>query len=356
MKNDVCAVQPKVSVSLFAGIGLCAQFLLCAPNVSAQQTGYSDPSGMVRVTVAGATAGGATQITMLANTLRNSKAFEGTATSVGAFTAPSSQILNTGVTSWSAGQWTNAPHICYIENNTGAEEAYLITAVNTSSGALTLSTIFDITNRYPATPKFTIVKAHTFASLFGSSSAEVPFTQSPNPNAADNVYLWNGNSWTTYWHNGTNWSRMQPFGNANNDVVFPDEGLLVLRRGQGDIEVVFTGVVPIKPQISTLPGGRLTMVNNRYPAGTTVSQLGFLNLPNWKSDVNPNAADKFYIWKNGAWVTYFHDGTNWKKLTPYTTVDNEVLPANTSVFVHRVSSSTEANSANIHQMPYTLTE
>ena len=331
------------------------QVLGSVSSLSAQEAGITSPVGLVETLVPGPATAGSSQSTMIANTLRNPELYEGVAASVGAFTAPSSQILNTGVTTWPTGQWMDVPHICYIENSAGAEEAYLITAVDVSTGAITLSTTFDLSSRYPSTPKFSIIKAHTFASLFGSASSEVLFEQSTDSNVADNVFLWNGNSWTTYYHDGTAWLRLSPYGNANDEVIFPDEGMFILRRGVGDITLKFTGTVPPRTQISTVPGERLTMINNRYPVGTKVIDLGLHLLPDWKTG-SLSTADLFYVWNSNTWVTYYHNGTNWKKTGSFGNVNNEVLPANTALYVKRISVSSALDSANTHLLPYSVNQ
>ena len=329
------------------GVWLCG---LCNAQV-----GQTDPVGITEMTVVGAppTPVGATKSSVIGVTLRHPVAYEGTATSIGSFASPSSQDLNTGVTSWTVGQWTNEPHLCYVENAAGAEEAYLITAVNVSTGVLTLSTAFDISTRYPSAPKFTIVKAHTLGNLFGTTAAEVPFKQATASSNADNLYLWRINTWNTYWHNGVSWqSAATAFGGDENDrVVFPDDALFILRRDTPSINLVFTGSVPVKPQISTLPGEASRLTTSRYSEPVRVNQLGFESLTNWLSAPSAANADKFYIWTGSSWKTYWHTGSNWTS-NGFTNDDNDLIFGNSGVWVIRDSQATAIESANEHQMPY----
>lgn len=331
---------------MLLGVWLCG---LCNAQV-----GQTDPVGITEMTIVGApsTPAGATKSTVIGITLRNPVVYEGTVTSIGSFSTPSSQDLNTGVTSWTAGQWTNEPHLCYIENAAGAEEAYLITAVDVSTGVLTLSTIFDITARYPGSPKFTIVKAHTFGSVFGADGGG--FKKNINPNEADSIYIWDSsNGWSQYYHNGTSWSRLSPFlANANNVVIFPDDGLFILRRDTLDINLILTGSVPVKPQITTLPGQSSRLITSRYSEPVRINQLGFGSLPDWVSNASASNADKFYLWNGSSWSIYWHTGSNWTN-NGFTSNDNDLVPGNSGIWVLRDNSSaTEIQSANEHQMPY----
>ena len=326
---------------------LAIPLALCATLNAATTT---DPVGVVKITIAG-TGGGSNKLTAISATLTNSTAYQGTATlNVGTFSTDS-QPLETGVTTWSATEWTAEPHLCYIENTAGAEEAYLITA-NATDGVLTLSTTFDLNSRYTSTPNYRIVKAHTFGSLFGTDGASVPFKQSAAISQADNIYIWNGSSWVTYYHDGSNWSSTGSFGSVNDAVIFPDEGMFVLRRDTSDITITLNGSVPTKVQVSTIAGSKITFLSTRYPVDTTVANLGLTSLPNWQSSPASSSADRFYLWNGTAWDIYWHDGSSWVSTATFGNVDNTAIPADSAIFVKRVSSSTEAVSANEHDLPY----
>lgn len=335
----------------FKSIGTIALALSAGSLLNAETV--TDPLGVVKITIAAAPSGG-TKLTAISATLRNSIAYHGTATSVGSYNAdagsnppnPDQPITQTGA-GWTTNQWTTEPHLCYIENAAGAEEAYLIKSH--TADTLTLATSFDFSTRYTSTPTFRIVKAHTFGSLFGTDS--VPFHTAASSADADVIYAWDGADWSIFWHNGTNWKKSGLFGSANDVVIFPDEGLFVLRTQDSAVTLTLSGSVATKPQISTIPGGAFTFISSRYPVGTTVGSLGFENLPNWLSAASVSDADKFYVWDNG-WAIYWHNGTNWKKTGLFGSADNEPIAADSAIFVERISTSSAANSANSHTLPY----
>lgn len=332
------------------GILTLAAAVACAATAFGQtNTAYTDPSGYVTVPIAKPAAEGQSKLTAFSVNLRQSVASSGKTTSITPAT-----VTDSGA-SWSNAQWTSEPHLLYLTNAAGAEEAYLITSHTAST--LTLSVGYDLTVRYgdgasPGARSYSIVKANTFGGLFGTATVQV---KTGGLADADLIYAWNGDNWVTYYHNGTNWRRTGSFANANNDVIFPDEGVFYLRRGTTDLSFVFTGGVPVKPQITTIPGDKLTMVGNRYPVGTTVTQLGFHNLAGWQAGT-VSTGDRFYIWNGDNWNTYYYNGTNWKRSGSFSDVDNEAIPANSMIFVLRTSAAGPADSANVHEMPYNLNQ
>lgn len=328
-------------------IGLLALPMLISASLDAAT--FSDPVGVVKITIAAAPAAGQSKLTALSATLRGAIDYQATATSIGTF-AGTSQPLNTGVTTWTATQWTAEPHLCYIENAAGAEEAYLITAMDNSTGVLTLATTFDFSTRYPATPTYRICKANTLGSLFGTTT--VPFYSASSSADADVIYAWDGSGWDIFWHNGSTWKKAGLFGSADGIVIFPDDGLFVKRTQPSEIVLTLSGSVATKAQISTIPGSSSSFIGSRYPVGTTVNSLGLNNLPNWLSAASSSDADRFYVWNDG-WAIYWHNGTTWKKSGLFGNADNEPIAADSAIFVQRFSSSAAEDSANAHPLPYT---
>jgi len=318
-----------------------AALLLGSSGLFAAEAAYTDPSGFTTVTIE------PLSLNAFSVALRDSKSYAEESTSITAST-----LAQSGA-SWTADQWTTEPHLAYITNENGAEEAFLITSH--TADTLTLSATFDLTSRYgdgagANARRFMIVKSQTFGSLFGTSSVEL---QTGSLSTADLFYIWDDGGWVTYYHNATNWKKTGSFANANDDVIFPDEGMFMLRRGAGDLSFVFTGSVPTKPQVSTIPGGELTMLGSRYPVGTTVAQLGLQNLQGWQNG-SVSSGDRFFLWSGGTWLTYYYNGTNWKRSGSFSSVDDEAIPENAMIFVLRESASASADAGNTHEIPYTL--
>lgn len=333
-------------------LGIIALSPLLGTQLNAQTA--TDPVGVVKITVAPAPSAGQTKLTAISATLRGAIAYQASATSIGAYNADAGstppnpdQTLTQTSAGWTTHQWTTEPHLCYIENASGAEEAYLIKSH--TADTLTLATSFDFSSRYTSTPTFRICKANTFGSLFGTTT--VPFHSASSSADADVVYAWDGNGWDTYWHNGTSWKKSGLFGSADNIVIFPDEGLFIKRTQTAPLTLTLSGSVATKQQISTVPGSAFTLLSSRYPVSTTVSNLGLDNLPGWKKESSISDADRFYVWDDG-WSIYWHNGSTWKKTGLFGSADNEPIAPDSAIFVQRVSSSSASNSANTHPLPY----
>lgn len=322
---------------------LAAMLLGTTGAFAVESAAYTKPSGFVTITIAPAPAEGQSKLTAFSVALRNSALEFGDSTSIAATT-----LTKTGA-GWTVDEWKSEPHILYITNDAGAEEGFLITGNTTDT--LTVATPIDLTLRYGTGVRaYSIGKAHTFGNLFGTTSVDF---RSGNFSTADLLYIWDGSNWITYYHSGSAWKKTGSLSTSNDDVIFPDEGLFVLRRGTEALNLVLTGSVPTKPQVSTIPGNQLTMVATRYPVGTTVSQLGFQNLPGW-SDGSISSGDRFYLWNGDNWLVYYRSGGNWKRSGSLSVVNDEVIPNNVLLFVQRESSSTDTNSGNTHIMPYNL--
>jgi hypothetical protein len=266
----------------------------------------------------------------------------------GAVTSFSATGLTCTSAAWTASQWVGK--LACIENASGAEEAFLITA-NTATG-LTLTSSFPLDSRYLANAKFTIKPAHTIGSLFGTTGAEVVF-QTGTSSTADVLYLWDGSKYVLYYHSGTNWRRTGSLSSAANDVVFPDDGIFVLRRAPSSLALTFSGEIPQKAQTTTIPGGAQTSVASRYPVDTTILKMGFQNLPGWQNGTS-STGDRVFLWQNNAYTVFWWNGTNWKKSGSLSSADATVIPANSFMFVVRASAGAAAGAAAVHNMPYAI--
>lgn len=296
------------------------------------------PVGVVKITIEAAPEEGASKLSAISATLRHQIAHQGVATGLGTYAA-SSQTLESGVTDWSSDQWTATPHLCYIENTNGAEEAYLITDMNAATGQLTLSTSFNLTARYSATPTYRIVQASTLASIFANLST--PF------HTSDRVYVWNGSSWDTFLHLGGFWRKTTaPADNADNTVIFPDEGIFVLRSQTTPITITLNGSVPTATQVSTLPGPAVSFISSRYPVGTTLDTSG-INDANWTS------SDRLYLWNGASWDTYLVLAGTWRKTTaPTVDAGATVIDPDSAIFLSRTVAVTPENGAITQPKPY----
>ena len=316
------------------------------------ETIYTIPQGYTKVTIAAASSDIEPTITGISVTLLSDLEFAASAiinNDYGTDPSNSTQTLAITGQNWSSDQWTRQPHLAYITDGDGAEEAFLISS-NTDNGQLTLLTTFDllgdkdseapgIQNRFPSSTTVKIRGANTIGSIFSSKIAEFA--------ADDRVFVWDGSEWLSFQKNGFgNWALASNlFGNENDTVIFPDEGMFILRSATSAIELTLFGEVPAVPQISTITKTKL--LSTRIPVETTLAELG-INDSLWKSD------DRLYIWNGSSWDAYLVNGFgNWAPANNQFGNSNTLaIAANTAIFVNRETEVDGAEGIISAPLPY----
>jgi len=214
---------------------------------------------------------------------------------------------------------------------------------------------------------FEVFPGDTLLSLFkanllqgGASSAE-----------ADNVLVWGGASYLVFYYNTVRnrWERdsdtaVSP--SRDTYALRPDRGVMVTRRGAGDLTLVFAGRVPSQNiQLFHLRPGT-TFIATGFPVDMSLSSLE-LNDPsrasNWQGAPNPSVAaslaDLVQVWGGASWLTFYYDTTNrrWQREgdAAGTNRDGFVIPAGRPIFLRRISGGTSAAELTITlPLPYTI--
>lgn len=317
------------------------------------QTATTTPVGFITVVIPKATGATTPSNNAISIPLYATAAYVSSVASVDSTT----QLTLTGA-AWTAGQFVLAasggtattPYIVRVKSGTNVGKFWLISA-NTASQ-------LTVTNPYGGTTNITglvsmndsceILPANTLSSVFGAPSL---LQTGATPDAADNVLLWNGTNWDTYYNNGTNWTAG---GRATFDslVIYPDEGVFVIRRNTAtDVPLTLMGTVPSTAEKTSLAGGGAsTFFSNRFPTDTTLGGLGLHTTAGWTSGATADVADDLLIWNGTNWDTYWYNGTNW---TSGGRGDQgpTVIKAGSAVFVTRVGGSV-VTLAQV--LPYTL--
>ena len=198
-----------------------------------------------------------------------------------------------------------------------------------------------------------IFPANTLNSLFPSGN---PFFKNASVNSADNVYLFNGTKWEVFFHNGTSWRKSGNGLVQNNAIVYPDDGIFIVRRQTTSLDLTFLGAVSTTAERTDIPGPGSTYISNRFAVGTKMIDTNIQNLPGWKKDTSVNDADNVLLWNpaNSTWRTYFHNGTSWRRSGSGLSTDNDVVPINGALFVIRRSTAAGSQSTLTQPLPYTL--
>ena len=257
---------------------------------------------------------------------------------------------------WTTNQYTASPNLVRIKSGSQTGRFFLVTA-NTATQITVNNGVYNLQTILSGTDNFEIVPANTLATLFGTgtgSSPAVPFLTSSSSSTADNIFVWNGTGWDTYFNNGTNWYKTSSLNNQNNTIIYPDEAVFVLRRATSTLPLIFQGVVPTTAEITDVFGPGATFISNRFPVDLTLASLGLSSLPNWQAGSSASQADDVFVWNGTGWDTYFFNGTHWMKSSSLSTQDSQPIPTNSGVFIKRLSNTSGTNSSLIQLLPYSL--
>jgi hypothetical protein len=328
------------------------------------ETVHTIPQGYTKITIASADTDGTTvtpKLSAISVSLLNNVAQAGASILGGFVPDTDSQAFSDGEgnkygsqeisvswgAAWTATEWTSERYLAYISvaddagNADGiapAEEAFLILE-NTTAGTFKIATDSDISTRFPVDPSIKIRKANSISSILANPS--VPF------DADDRVNFWNGSQWQSVRLIGLVWRDTSSFADANNTVVFPEEGLFIERAVASDLVLTLFGEVPSAPQIATLTDSGF--LATRHPIPTAFPDLNIGNA-NW-NDAN---GDRVYLWDaiSKEWVGYRFLGGVWRNSVNFADASLLMVDGNSAVFVSRGSATSPENGSITPTLPY----
>jgi len=158
----------------------------------------------------------------------------------------------------------------------------------------------------PGVDSFELIPAHTLNSLFPLGSL-----QGGSVTEADQVRVWNGTAWLTYYHDGTQWLRGEA-GSAGNTVLRPDQGCVIVRRGATKSLPLLGKLGGAGLRVFT-PAGKKSFIATT-PRPVTFAEAALQLLPGWKVEpAFPTIGDHVQIWTGTVWQTYYFDGSIWRR-------------------------------------------
>ncbi|HEY4281911.1 MAG TPA: TIGR02597 family protein [Chthoniobacterales bacterium] len=210
-----------------------------------------------------------------------------------------------------------------------------------------------------------ICPANSLNTLFPSGA---PFGTGTSATGADNVLLFNGTAWETYFFNTSvnQWRRSGSGLNQNNKIVFPDQGMFIVRRTTSAVNVTFLGTVPSTTEKTDFPGAGSSFKANRFPIDLTFgtgnlsnnTELNLnLKLAGWHGGTSANdAGDNIYLWNGTSWSVYFYNTSvnQWRRSGSGLNQNTTVIPLGAAIFVVRTTSASGSNSTLTQALPYTL--
>jgi uncharacterized protein (TIGR02597 family) len=204
------------------------------------------------------------------------------------------------------GDWTVTPHVLVIEN--GAKSGVIVPITTNTADTLTLDMgVFSLTGVNPA-DKVSIRPAWTVSSFMAGASSLVGVqlftfsnTQEDINNSADGIYVYAGGAWEN--------ADGDP---ADNDVLYPGDGLIVRTTSTAITSFVTTGEVPLCKSYVALGTSatvaRDTMFGYFSPVGETLADSGLglasgdLLLAFDNNDASQNKSGTPYVYLGGgAW-------------------------------------------------------
>lgn len=340
-------------------VALTASLLLPQAGIHAQTTVATDPVGFTTISVTPGASGARRQTLMSIPLLEVDPSVGGlTAGTISAVVSSNSIVVtNAG---WTPGNLSKPaePFVIQITSGPAAGRFFLIASSAATGGASggaalanTATNIFvssidlqqmnnHLTNAGVAAGNTFKIYACNTLSWFGTPGT-TGIRGGTNAASADNVQLTiNGNSATYFYNtNSSNWVRSSPQQLANNIALLPSYGLTYSRLGTNALSFISTGQVPVISNAVAIKNSGITILSSYYPTTNNLRGLGIQNLPGWVSTTNPTTADNVVVVAGGSALTYFYNGTNWRRSSPQQLADNVAIPIGSSVQIIKKGSA-----------------
>jgi len=341
---------------------------------NAQTTVNTEPVGYVTVKIIAGT-GTAKKLSYISLPLLE-KDLPITGKTRGTLTGVTSTTLTDSTAGWTAGALSApaTPYLIAITSGTAVGRIFHIASNATTGGAVgasasantatsvTISTldtgsgISDLVAAGVAVgDSYEIYGCDTLSSALGSPST-TGIVSGSSPSAADSVVIVVNGAASTYFHNGSRWTRVFA-GNpdASNVPLLPNYGFSYSRLGSSDINLIPIGTVPTLARKVQIKNAGLTLLSTYFPADTTLASLGLQNTAGWTSNASSALADKVVLVSStGSASTYWYSGTGWKRVFAGSPpADSTVIPAGAMVYINKVG--TAAGFSTFTQaLPYAL--
>jgi len=287
---------------------------------------------------------------------------------VGKITAVGSNYFENSSAGWTASAFSTSSNPYYVRITSGSAEGRVMlvsTTANTTTRVYVNNDGTDLTTAVSVNDTYELVLADTLGSFFGSTSLQGGASAS----VADNVLVWGGASWLTFYYNNTRnrWERNSDTAASptrDTYVLRPDRGLMITRRAATDLKMFVSGRVPdsAAKYYNMRPG--ITFLSNGLPADVTLGSLALqTNAPGWVSGTSgpssTTSADLIQVWGGASWLIFYYDSVNgrWQRNSDTAaspTRNTYVIPAGRPIMIRRLTSA-GTPSETIVQMPITYT-
>lgn len=330
------------------------------PVLHAQSTATTDPVGFVTVNVT-AGLGVAKKTTLFSVPLLEIEGITGQAS--GTITSVGTNTISNSNAGWASGELAQSatPYLLLVTSGAAEGRMFLISA-NTST-SLTVSGTDSVQNPdltalgiVPNTDTYTILACGTLKSLFGTPET-TGIQGGTTSNNADTLIMYLNGAASTYFYKTDatppRWTKVT-LGNpdASNTPVLPYYGIEYHRLPATPLSFIVTGAVPTKERKIGIKNLGTTLLSQYWPTESTLVSLGIQNVPGWVSAPSNANADTVLVTSSGVFSTYWHDGSNWRKVTLGNPIsDNVVIPIGTTIQI-RKKGNTIGYSTLTQAVPY----
>lgn len=328
-----------------SGIGLSAGI--------AQTPGSDLPTGYADIAVA-AGSGSAKKTTLISIPLLEDLPSTFTGSRTGRITGVGSNTITVTGASWTAGALSAAAAPYFIEITSGPATGHMLLISTTTANTSDTVTIdagevsrlgnltgLGISTEAGAGDTFRLWPGDTLGSFFGTPDS-TGIQGGASAAAADTITLVVGGSATTYFYNTSatppRWSRVGLGGGTDsaNVVIPPYAGVQYARLAATPLEFRVLGRMPVGARKVAIKNAGTTLLSSFWPVNQTLSSLGLHNLPGWQSGSSSSVADTVVLTVNGSASTFFHDGTNWRRVgLGGGNANTTVVPAGASVMINK---------------------
>jgi uncharacterized protein (TIGR02597 family) len=276
---------------------------------------------------------GAVTFTIPANSTRAismplQESVDSSAGSVGRITGVTSATISNASAAWTAGAYSSTSVPYYVRITSGVAQGRIFLVSTSTANTSTTLTVnndgSDLTGLGilvgSSGDTYEIVPCETLSSLFGNSILQ----GGVDANTADNVLVWNGGSYLTFYYNATRsrWERnvdtaVSP--TRDNFVLRPDRGIMIQRNAGTDLVFSITGRVPSTTSRIVLARPGTTFIAHGFPVDISLGDLALQLTPGWVGSNDrgtaASTADLVQVWNNGSWLTFYYDtGTSqWQR-------------------------------------------
>jgi hypothetical protein len=265
--------------------------------------------------------------------------FEGTSTVTGTIdSAGTSTLTDTG-----AFGPVTLPSVVRITS--GAGEGLVFNILSKDSNTLTVAnnSVPNISAIVTSGNSYVVYGAQTLNSYFGLTS----FTKASTSSVADNVLIYNGVTWVTYYFDTDDnfWRTTASATDAGGTVLVPNQAFLFVRKNTSlPLTLLTSGTVIDTKAGSYFPVSGLFVLGNQIPTNSTLGTIGLQLNAGWKRRNGSTSfaqADQVFIWNGVAYINAaYNDLTSRWENSGGTDVSSTAINAATGLLVSRKGNGT----------------